>query len=186
LLYAEAKEPEARIIQDAIRIIGIDPGLRNMGWGIIEAIGSRLTYVACGTIHSDPAGSSAERLRGLHEGLTAIVAAHAPHEAAVEETFVNRDPQSALKLGLARGIALVVPALAGIPVAEYAANLVKKTVTGAGHAEKAQVAMMVKVLLPRCAIAGADAADALAVAITHAQHRVAARRVAQLATRAAS
>ena len=154
-----------------------------MGWGIIEAIGSRLTYIGCGTIHSDATRSSAERLRGLHEGLTAVVAAHAPHEAAVEETFVNRDPQSALKLGQARGVALVVPALAGLPVAEYAANLIKKTVTGAGHAEKAQVAMMVKVLLPRCEIASADAADALAVAITHAQHRVASRRLSDLAAR---
>ena len=149
-----------------------------MGWGLLESLGSRLTYIACGTIHSDPTRSNAERLRDLHEGLTAIVATHAPHEAAVEETFVNRDPQSALKLGQARGIALVVPALAGVPVAEYAANLIKKTVTGAGHAEKAQVAMMVKVLLPRCIIGSADAADALAVAITHAQHRVAARRLA--------
>src|SRR5579875_2786 len=104
-------------------------------------------------------------------------------EAAVEETFVNRDPQAALKLGQARGIALAVPALAGIPVAEYAANLIKKTVTGAGHAEKAQVQMMVKVLLPRCDVAGADAADALAVAITHAQHRGAAHRLAALAVR---
>lgn len=122
-------------------------------------------------------------MRVLHEGLTAIIATHRPHEAAVEETFVNRDPQSALKLGHARGIALVVPALAGLPVAEYAANLIKKTVTGAGHAEKAQVALMVKVLLPRCELTSPDAADALAVAITHAQHRGAARRIAELAAR---
>lgn len=154
-----------------------------MGWGVVEASGSRLAFVACGTVHSDNAGGNARRLRQLHEGLGAIIAEHAPQEAAVEETFVNRDPQSALKLGQARGVALVVPALAGLEVAEYAANLIKKTVTGSGHAEKAQVAMMVKVLLPRCVIGSADAADALAVAITHAQHRTAARRLAEFATR---
>ena len=154
-----------------------------MGWGVIEATGSRLAFVACGSVHSAPAGGNAARLRQLHEGLAEIIAAHAPDEAAVEETFVNRDPQSALKLGQARGVALVVPALAGLSVAEYAANLIKKTVTGAGHAEKAQVAMMVKVLLPRCTIGSPDAADALAVAITHAQHRVAARRLAEAAAR---
>ena len=121
--------------------------------------------------------------RTLHDGLAAVMAAHRPHEAAVEETFVNRDPQSALKLGQARGIALLVPALADVPVAEYAANLIKKTVTGAGLAEKTQVQMMVKVLLPRCELPSADAADALAVAITHAQHRVARRRMADLAAR---
>ena len=121
------------------------------------------------------------RLRALHDGLTDVIARFGPDEAAVEETFVNRDPQSALKLGQARGIALLVPALAGISVAEYAANLVKKTVTGAGLAEKAQVEMMVKVLLPRCDLTSSDAADALAVAITHAQHRGAQRRQAALA-----
>lgn len=154
-----------------------------MGWGIVEQTGSRLVYIACGAVHSEAGDETADRLRALHAGLTAIIAIHCPHEAAVEETFVNRDPQSALKLGQARGVALVVPALAGLSVAEYAANLIKKTVTGAGHAEKAQVAMMVKVLLPRCEITSADAADALAVAITHAQHRVAARRLAEMAAR---
>jgi crossover junction endodeoxyribonuclease RuvC len=154
-----------------IRIIGIDPGLRTTGWGIIEAQGSRLSFIACGCVRSDDKLAIAARLRQLHEGLTEIIATHAPHEAAVEETFVNRDPQSALKLGHARGIALAVPALAGLEVAEYAANLVKKTVVGAGHAEKAQVAMMVRILLPKSDATTADAADALAVAITHAQHR---------------
>lgn len=154
-----------------IRIIGIDPGLRNLGWGIVESIGSRLTFVACGSVHSDAALSLADRLRQLHEGLGEIIHTHMPAEAAVEETFVNRDPRGALKLGQARGVALVVPALAGLPVAEYAANLIKKTVVGAGHAEKNQVAMMVKLLLPRSDAKTADAADALAVAITHAQHR---------------
>ncbi len=142
----------------------------------MEAEGSRLVFIACGAVRSETAEATAERLRALHEGLAAVIAAHRPDEAAVEETFVNRDPQSALKLGLARGVALVVPALAGLDVAEYAANLVKKTVTGSGHAEKRQVAMMVKVLLPRCEIVGSDSADALAVAITHAHHREARRR----------
>ncbi|MDR3408206.1 MAG: crossover junction endodeoxyribonuclease RuvC [Methylovirgula sp.] len=158
----------------AIRILGIDPGLRNMGWGIIEAAGARLTYVASGSIHSRSTDDLGARLCQLHQGLARVIDTHAPHEAAVEETFVNRDPQSALKLGQARGIAVVVPALAGLPVTEYAANLVKKTVTGSGHAEKAQIAMMVKVLLPKCAgdlrALSADAADALAIAITHAHH----------------
>ena len=159
----------------AIRIIGIDPGLRNMGWGVIEAEGSRLVFVACGSVHSQAERSLGERLRQLHDGLGAVIALYSPREAAVEETFVNRDPQSALKLGQARGIALVVPALAGLAVCEYAANLVKKTVTGTGHAQKTQVAMMVNVLLPKCSGLTPDAADALAVAITHAQHRGARR-----------
>lgn len=155
----------------SIRIIGIDPGLRNLGWGVIECDGSRLSYVACGSVHSNAAFSLADRLRQLHDGLADVLRLHAPMEAAVEETYVNRDPQSALKLGQARGVALLTPALANIPVAEYAANLIKKTVVGAGHADKAQVAMMVKILLPKCEAKSADAADALAVAITHAQHR---------------
>jgi crossover junction endodeoxyribonuclease RuvC len=154
-----------------IRIIGIDPGLRNTGWGIVEAAGSRLAFVACGVVRSDSALSLSDRLRQLHDGLSHIIHAHMPLEAAVEETFVNRDPQSALKLGQARGIALVVPALAGLPVAEYAANLVKKTVVGSGHAEKQQIAAMIRILLPRAEAKSADAADALAVAICHAQHR---------------
>ena len=157
--------------QTPIRIIGIDPGLRNMGWGVIEAEGSRLVFVACGVVRSDAALTLADRLRQLHEGLAQIIHAHMPAEAAVEETFVNRDPQSALKLGQARGVALVVPALAGLPVAEYAANLVKKTVVGAGHAEKQQIAAMIRILLPRAEAKSADSADALAVAICHAQHR---------------
>lgn len=158
-----------------IRIIGIDPGLRNMGWGIVDLAGSRLTYVASGALRSDSRSALFARLRDLHEALSHVIADYAPHEAAVEETFVNRDPQSALKLGQARGIALVVPALAGLPVAEYAANLIKKTVVGAGHAEKAQIALMVRMLLPKSqgiksADFTADAADALAVAITHAHY----------------
>ena len=154
-----------------IRILGIDPGLRHMGWGVVESLGSKLSFIACGTINPDPKASTGERLRQLHEGLAEIIHLHAPHEAAVEETFINRDPQSALKLGQARGIALVVPALNGLPVAEYAANVVKKTVVGQGHAQKDQVAMMVKILLPKSDARTPDAFDALAVAITHAQHR---------------
>jgi crossover junction endodeoxyribonuclease RuvC len=154
-----------------IRILGIDPGLRNTGWGVIDCQGSRLSFVACGRVRSDAGLDMGHRLRQLHEGLMQVIADHAPHEAAVEETFVNRDPQSTLKLGQARGIALMAPALAGLEIAEYAANLVKKTVVGAGHAEKAQIQMMVRVLLPASQAGSADAADALAVAICHAQHR---------------
>jgi crossover junction endodeoxyribonuclease RuvC len=157
--------------QPAIRIIGIDPGLRTMGWGIVEASGARIAYVGSGVIRSNGRISLAERLRQLHEGLAAVIRDYAPSEAAVEETFVNRDPQSALKLGQARGIALAVPALAGLAVAEYAANVIKKTVTGTGHAEKAQIAMMMGTLLPGSGVQGTDAADALAVAITHARIR---------------
>ena len=160
----------------AIRIIGIDPGLRNVGWGLIEVAGSRLVYVGCGSIQTRADLSLAERLAQIHRGLTTLIEAERPDEAAVEETFVNRDPQSALKLGQARGIALAAPALLGLAVAEYAANVVKKTIVGVGHAEKAQIAMMVKMLLPACQIASPDAADALAVAITHAQHRLARAR----------
>ena len=160
-----------------------------MGWGVVVAEGSRLSYVACGSIHSDGDDPLSERLKHLHESLTAVIEAHRPHEAAVEETFVNRDPQGTLKLGQARGIALVVPALAGLPVAEYAANLVKKTITGTGHAEKQQIAAMLKILLPKSKAATPDAADALAVAITHAHHRRPARldaAIARSVTRAAS
>jgi crossover junction endodeoxyribonuclease RuvC len=163
-----------------IRILGIDPGLRKTGWGIIVSEGSKIGFVACGCVESEAGLSLAERLRQLHDGLTRIVASHAPDEVAVEETFVNRDPQSALKLGQARGVALVVPALAGLDVAEYAANLVKKTVVGVGHADKKQVQMMIRVLLPKAETRSADAADALAVAICHAQHRGMRTLVAQM------
>jgi crossover junction endodeoxyribonuclease RuvC len=154
-----------------IRILGLDPGLRNTGWGVIEAQGTRLSFIACGRVSTDGAETVSNRLRQLHEGLTRVIAEHSPSEAAVEETFVNRDPQSALKLGQARGLALAIPALAGLAVEEYAANLVKKTIVGNGHADKKQVAVMVRVLLPASAPTSADAADALAVAICHAQHR---------------
>ncbi|HZZ61702.1 MAG TPA: crossover junction endodeoxyribonuclease RuvC [Roseiarcus sp.] len=155
----------------AIRILGVDPGLRNTGWGLIEAAGSRLSFLACGSIQTDVEISLADRLASIHRALTALVEKSAPHEAAVEETFVNRDPQSTLKLGQARGVALAALALKALPVSEYAANLVKKTVVGIGHAEKNQVATMVKMLLPASNASAPDAADALAVAICHALHR---------------
>jgi crossover junction endodeoxyribonuclease RuvC len=160
----------------AIRILGVDPGLRTTGWGVIEATGSRLSFVGCGSIETDAAVSLAERLAAIHRSLAGLVEREGPNEAAIEETFVNRDPQSALKLGQARGVALASLALTGLPVAEYAANLIKKTVVGVGHAEKRQVAMMVRMLLPASTAATADAADALAVAICHAQHRAARAR----------
>ena len=159
-----------------IRILGIDPGLRNTGWGLIEAQGTRLTYVGCGSIHTDAATSLAERLALIHRSIARLIDDERPAEAAVEETFVNRDPQSTLKLGQARGAALAVLALRELPVAEYAANLIKKTVVGVGHAEKAQVQMMVKMLLPASQAKTPDAADALAVAICHASHRTARAR----------
>ncbi|MGB8819517.1 MAG: crossover junction endodeoxyribonuclease RuvC [Rhizobiaceae bacterium] len=157
----------------AIRIIGIDPGLRRTGWGIIESLGNSLTYVACGTVTSDDKTDLASRLCQLHEGLSAVIHAHMPNEAAVEATFVNKDPVSTLKLGQARGIAMLVPAQAGLPVAEYAPNAVKKSVIGVGHGDKGQIQMMVKVLLPKADFKGADAADALAIAICHAHNRMA-------------
>ena len=159
-----------------MRLIGLDPGLRNTGWGIIESAGSRLRYVADGAVHTDSDRPLAERLVQLHEGLAAVIAAYRPVAAAVEETFVNKNPTSTLKLGLARGVALLVPALAGLAVAEYPANLVKKSVVGAGHAGKDQVQAMVRILLPGCLTETADAADALAVAICHAHHAETAAR----------
>lgn len=163
-----------------IRILGLDPGLRKTGWGVVVSEGSKLSFVACGCVESDGTLSLGERLRQLHEGISRVIATWTPDEVAVEETFVNRDPQSALKLGQARGIAVVVPALAGLDVAEYAANLVKKTVVGVGHADKKQVQMMIRVLLPKAETKSADAADALAVAICHAQHRGMRTLVAQM------
>jgi len=156
---------------DVIRIIGIDPGLRNTGWGVIDCQGSRLSFVACGCVQPSASLEMGERLRQLHHGLLQIIAEFEPQEASIEETFVNRDPQSALKLGQARGVALMAPATAKLIIAEYAANLVKKTVVGSGHADKIQVQTMVRILLPTSNATSADAADALAVAICHAQHR---------------
>lgn len=155
----------------AIRILGLDPGLRRTGWGVIEIDGARLTHVAHGVISPKDSLPFSERLLALFEGISAIVAEHAPHEAAVEETFMNNNAASALKLGHARAMALVVPARAGLPVAEYAATVVKKSVVGTGAADKTQVAFMIARLLPKAGPASADAADALAVAIAHAHAR---------------
>lgn len=154
-----------------VRIIGIDPGLRNTGWGIIEQQGSKLTYVADGAVHSDADKSLAERLLQIHAQLMDIFHAHAPDEAAIEETFVNTDARATLKLGQARGVVMLAPAMLKIPVSEYAPNMIKKTVVGAGHAEKDQVKHMVKLLLPRAQMKTADSTDALAIAICHAHHR---------------
>jgi crossover junction endodeoxyribonuclease RuvC len=154
-----------------IRILGIDPGLRRTGWGVVAIEGNRLSFLACGSVASDDRAALSLRLVSIHDGLRQVVAAHTPDEAAVEATFVNRDAAATLKLGQARGIAMLVPALAGLPVAEYAPNLVKKTIVGAGHCEKVQIRMMVKVLLPKADPQSDDAADALAIAVTHAHHR---------------
>jgi crossover junction endodeoxyribonuclease RuvC len=154
-----------------IRILGIDPGLRRTGWGVVEVDGNRLSYVACGSLATDDQAALAVRLVTIHDGLVRVVADFRPDEAAAEATFVNRDASATLKLGQARGVALLVPAKAGVPVAEYAPNLVKKTIVGAGHGDKAQIRMMIGVLLPKAAPQSEDAADALAVAVTHAHHR---------------
>ncbi|MBR0850083.1 crossover junction endodeoxyribonuclease RuvC [Bradyrhizobium diazoefficiens] len=158
-------------IRGPIRIIGIDPGLRRTGWGVIEADGNRLAYVACGSVEPPDGLPLSSRLLAIHEGLAAVLSDHRPAEAAVEQTFVNKDGVATLKLGQARGVAMLAPAMFGITVAEYAPNRVKKTVVGAGHADKQQIAMMLKVLLPKAEPPSADAADALAIAITHAHHR---------------
>lgn len=150
-------------------ILGIDPGLRNMGWGVISVDGPRLKHVANGIIHSDT-GELGERLVRLYHGLRAVIAEHRPDAAAVEQTFVNKDAVGTLKLGQARGIALLAPAEAGLAIGEYAPNAVKKTVVGVGHAAKEQIQHMVRFQLPGVQLAGADAADALAIAICHAHH----------------
>ena len=152
-----------------MRVLGIDPGLRNMGWGVIDVAGSRLAHVANGICHSQ-GGNMADRLLSLHQQLTAVFEKYQPHAAAVEQTFVNKDGAGTLKLGQARGIAMLVPAQAGLVVGEYAPNAVKKAVVGVGHADKVQVAHMVKVQLPGVQLAGPDAADALAIAICHSFH----------------
>lgn len=154
-----------------IRILGIDPGLRRTGWGVIDIDGTRLTFVACGSVATDERAAVGERLVAIHVGLCSVVEDFRPAESAVEATFVNKDAAATLKLGQARGVALLVPAQAGLVVAEYAPNLVKKAIVGAGHCEKTQIRMMVGVLLPKADPSSEDAADALAVAICHAHHR---------------
>ena len=161
-----------------MRVIGIDPGLRNLGWGVISVAGSRITHVANGVCKSE-GKDLAQRLLSLHVQLTLVFAEFEPDAAAIEQTFVNKDGAGTLKLGQARGIAMLVPAQAGLPVGEYAPNTVKKTVVGVGHADKAQINHMVRMQLPGIDIAGPDAADALAIAICHAHH---ARSAGVLAT----
>jgi crossover junction endodeoxyribonuclease RuvC len=153
------------------RLLGIDPGLRFTGWGLIQVEGNRLRHIADGVIATDSETGVPLRLRTLHEALLALIDEHRPDEAAVEETYVNRNGTATLKLGYARGVALLAPALAGIPVAEYAAKSVKLSVVGTGGADKTQVQEMVRRLLPGATMRRADAADALAVAICHAHHR---------------
>lgn len=152
-----------------MRVLGIDPGLRNLGWGVIDAEGSRLSHIANGVCKSRGEDMSA-RLLSLYQQLTAVIEAYAPESAAVEQTFVNKDGAGTLKLGQARGIAMLVPAQFGLSVGEYAPNRVKKTVVGVGHADKVQIGHMVRVQLPGCDPVGPDAADALAIAICHAHH----------------
>lgn len=173
-------------MQETIRIIGIDPGLRRTGWGVIETLGNSLRFVASGTVTSDGDMDLASRLCQLHDGLAEIVHSYQPHEAAVEQTFVNKDAAGTLKLGQARGIARLAPAQAGLPVAEYAPNAVKKAIVGVGHADKAQVQHMVRLQLPGVELAGPDAADALAIALCHAHHLAFGGRLAAAVARADS
>lgn len=162
-----------------MRVLGLDPGLRVTGWGIVDAEGSRLRHVADGVIKSDDRLTLAERLTQLHRGVLDVIAQWTPEEAAVEETFVNKNPESTLKLGQARGAVLLAPALSGLMVGEYAPASVKQAVVGTGRAAKEQVGMMVRTLLPGCLVKSPDAADALAVAICHAHHLNTARRLAR-------
>ena len=164
---------------DTIRIIGIDPGLRRTGWGVVDISGNSLRFVASGTVKSDEKAALATRLCQLHDGLVEAIERFAPDEAAVEQTFVNKDAVATLKLGQARGIAMLVPARAGLSVGEYAPNAVKKAVIGVGHGEKQQIHMMVKVLMPKASFDSEHAADALAIAICHAHHRQSATRLAR-------
>jgi crossover junction endodeoxyribonuclease RuvC len=153
-----------------MRVLGIDPGLENTGWGIIESRGSRLSFIAAGVVKTKISEPIARRLLKIDEDLTRILKDWEPDTSAIEETFVNKNAASSLKLGQARGVAMLVPARYGIEVAEYSANLIKKSVVGNGHAAKDQIGMMIKILLPGCGDMAADAADALAVAICHAHH----------------
>lgn len=153
------------------RIIGIDPGLRRTGWGVIDAVGNSVKFVASGSVTSDADEDLARRLVSIHDGLDAILHEYQPDEAAVEITFVNKDAGATLKLGQARGVVMLAPARRGLPVAEYAPNAVKKAIVGAGHAEKQQIRVMVNVLMPKATFTTDDAADALAIALTHAHHR---------------
>jgi crossover junction endodeoxyribonuclease RuvC len=163
----------------SLRLLGLDPGLLRTGWGVIEVRGNRLTYVADGVVEVPGKRPLAERLVDLFRRIGDVIGRFEPDQAAVEESFVNKNPASTLKLGVARGVVLLAPAERGIPVSEYSTNLIKKSVVGVGHAEKAQVQMMVRRLLPGCLATSADAADALAAAICHAHHAQTARVVAR-------
>jgi crossover junction endodeoxyribonuclease RuvC len=158
-------------MHNSVRLLGLDPGLQHTGWGLVESAGSRLRHLGDGVISTDADLPLAERLSVIYRGLVALIAQWQPDEAAVEHTYVNKNPGAALKLGQARGVVLLAPALAGLKVAEYQAMEVKRAVVGTGHAEKPQVEAMVRRLLPGATIRRADAADALAVAICHAHHR---------------
>jgi crossover junction endodeoxyribonuclease RuvC len=169
LFRATCGETTTKVEQD-MRVIGIDPGLRNLGWGVIDTDGSRISHVANGTCHSSTGVELGTRLLSLHAQLTEIFTQYAPDTAGVEQTFVNKDGAGTLKLGQARGIAMLVPAQAGLSIGEYAPNKIKKTVVGVGHADKTQVAHMVKMQLPGVILTGPDATDALAIALCHAFH----------------
>lgn len=166
-----------------MRILGIDPGLRNLGWGVIDAEGNRMTHVANGVCHGT-GETLAERLLALHGALSAVLALYTPDQAAIEQTFVNKDGAGTLKLGQARGVAMLVPAQAGLPIGEYAPNQIKKTVVGVGHADKKQVDHMVRLQLPGARVESPDAADALAIALCHAYLGRAGDRLAQAVGRA--
>lgn len=168
------------MIPSPIRILGIDPGLRRTGWGVLDIDGNRLIFVGCGSVETREHMALASRLLAIHAGLGAVLDRFRPSEAAIEQTFVNKDGVATLKLGQARGVAMLAPAMFGIAVAEYAPNQVKKTVVGAGHADKTQIQAMLKILLPKADPASADAADALAIAITHAHHRKSAALAARM------
>ena len=169
-----------------MRLLGLDPGLQRTGWGVIETAGSRLRYVAAGVVVTDPEDALALRLDALYRGLKEVVAGHAPDLAAVEETVINRNAGSSLKLGQARGVVVLAAAHAGLAVTEYASKTVKRAVVGTGAADKRQVAMMVRVLLPASGRVSGDAADALAVALCHAHHRAGQQRLASALAAAAS
>jgi len=166
-----------------MRVLGLDPGLRRTGWGVIESAGTRLTPVASGVVTTDDSQPTPERLVALHAGLVAVLDTHAPDAAAVEESLANKNAQTSLKLGVARGVVLLAPAQAGLPVTQYLPMIVKKAVVGTGHAAKQQIAPMVRRLLPGCEVDNEDAADALAVAICHAHHAGTRASWAQVAER---
>lgn len=166
---------------DGVRILGIDPGLTHTGWGVIQSVGSHLRFVAAGAISTGTVDDLPARLVQIHNALSHLIGEWQPDEAAVEHTYVNKNPAAALKLGQARGVALLAPAMAGLPVAEYQAMEVKRAVVGTGHADKIQVQDMVKRLLPGAVLKRADAADALAIAICHAHHRGTRNLMARLA-----